>query len=188
MSDYTDMSPVCDVWMLHRNLVHAPRFALPPGYRIRRYREGDVAAWVRIQNAADTMFVATAATFAESMPGDPAYLAERVMFLVDPSGADIGTVAAWNDTGFDGSEMGHVHWVAIVPEAQGRGLAKPMLTAALDVMHTRGYDAAWLETNTARIPAINLYLRLGFVPHPRDDVEREAWRAIAPGLKFPVEV
>jgi GNAT superfamily N-acetyltransferase len=175
-----------DVWMVHRDLSHAPRFALPLGYRMRSYREGDVAAWVRIQNAADTMFVATAATFAESMPGDAIYLAERILFLVDPSGADIGTIAAWRDTGFDGSEMGHVHWVAMVPEAQGQGLAKPMLSAALDVMRARGDSAAWLETNTARLPAINLYLRLGFAPHPRDDVERRAWRAIAPRLKFPL--
>lgn len=178
--------PSVDVWMVQRDLAHAPRFALPEGYRIRPYREGDVPAWVRIQNAADTMFVATAATFAESMPGDSAYLAERVMFLVDPSGADIGTIAALNDTGFDGSEMGHVHWVAMEPEAQGRGLAKPMLSAALDVMRDRGDSAAWLETNTARLPAINLYLRLGFAPHPRDAVERRAWRAIAPRLKFPL--
>jgi GNAT superfamily N-acetyltransferase len=180
--------PHVDVWMVHRDLARAPRFALPPGYRIRRYREGDVAAWGRIQNAADTMFVATAKMFAESMPGDAAYLAERILFLVDPHGTDIGTIAAWNDTGFDGSEMGHVHWVAMVPEAQGRGLAKPMLSAALEVMRGRRDAAAWLETNTARIPALNLYLLFGFEPHPRDDAEREAWRAIAPRLRHRIEV
>jgi ribosomal protein S18 acetylase RimI-like enzyme len=185
--DHTEAAQV-DVWMVNRDLARAPRFALPAGYHMRPYGADDVTTWVRLQQAADTLFVATAATLAESMPGDTAYLAERIMFLVDPSGADIGTVAAWDDTGFDGSAMGHVHWVAIMPEAQGRGLAKPMLSAALDVMRARGYTAAWLETNTARIPALNLYLRLGFVPHPRDDAEREAWRAVAPRLKFRTEV
>ena len=118
-----------DVWMIHPDLTRAPTFTLPVSYRMRAYRAGDVETWVRIQQAGDPFFRATAQNFVESMPGDTAYLAARVLFLVDESGADIGTIAAWNDTEFDGREIGHTHWVAIVATAQGRGLAKPMLSA-----------------------------------------------------------
>ena len=108
--------PNVDVWMIHRDLANAPRYALPAGYRMRAYREGDVAAWVRIQQAAEKFSAPTAETFADSMAGDTDYLAARVMFLVDPAGVDIGTITAWNDAEFDGRDMGRIHWVAMVPE------------------------------------------------------------------------
>lgn len=185
--DYThgmEDVPYVDVWMVHRDLASAPRYALPAGYRMRGYCEGDVKTWVRIQQAAETFFVPTAQTFAESMAGDTDYLAARVLFLVDPAGEDIGTITAWNDAEFDGQDMGRIHWVAMVPAAQGKSLAKPMLSAALDALRSRGYNAAWLWTGTGRIAALNLYLHFGFQPHPRDEAEREAWRAVAPQLKY----
>jgi GNAT superfamily N-acetyltransferase len=180
--------PNVDVWMIHRDLRIAPRYALPAGYRMRGYRDGDVSTWVRIQQAAEKFVTPTADTFTGSMPGDEAYLTARVLFLVDPASEDIGTITAWNDAEFDGQEMGRIHWVAMAPEAQGKGLAKPMLSAALDALRSRGYNAAWLWTGTGRIAALNLYLHFGFVPHPRDDVEREAWRAVAPHLKYSMSV
>jgi ribosomal protein S18 acetylase RimI-like enzyme len=174
--------PDVDVWMVHHDLAHAPRVVLPAGYRLRCYRAGDVRTWVRIQRAAEPFLVPTAATFARALPGDTAHLAARVLFLVDGAGADIGTITAW-DGHSAGRAFGQIHWVAIVPAAQGRGLAKPLLSAACEVLRARGYRAAWLETNTRRLPALNLYLRFGFVPHVRDAIERDAWRAVAPHLK-----
>ena len=184
---YEAQLPNISIWMIHRDLPSAPRYALPAGYRMRFYHAGDLAAWVRIQQAADSFIVPTAEHFATSLPGDQAYLAQRVMFLVDPFDADIGTITAWNDGTFDSREMGHIHWVAIIPTAQGRGLAKPMLSAACELFRERGYTEAWLETGTGRIAALNLYLQFGFVPHPRDEAERDAWRAVAPRLKGPIQ-
>lgn len=179
--------PQIEVFMVHRDIARAPRYEIPAGYRMRFYREGDVATWVRVQQRAEKLFVPTAETFAQSIPGDDALLSTRVMFLVDPAGEDIGTITAWHSA-FDGTPMGHIHWVAVVPAAQGLGLSKAMLSAALAVMRRRGDTAAWLETNTARVPALNLYLHFGFVPHPRNDEERAAWRAVAPMLKMPIAV
>lgn len=181
-------TPIVPLFMVHRNLAQAPHFAMPAGYHMRFYREGDVATWVRIQAAAEKFSIPTADDFAKSMPGDHGHLAARVMFLVDPAGEDIGTITAWDDSGLDGTPMGHIHWVAIVPAAQGRGLGKPMMSAALEVMSRRGDTAAWLETHNVRIPALNLYLQSGFVPYPRSDVDREAWRTVAPALRCQIQV
>ncbi len=177
-----------DVFMIHRDLTEAPRFSLPPGYGMRCYAEGDIATWVRIQQAAEQFFVPTDKTFTDSMPGDTAHLAARVMFLVDPTGAEIGTITAWDAPAFVGPNTGQIHWVAIVPAAQGRGLAKPMLSAACDLPRARGYARAWLESNVSRIPALNLYLGFGFDPDPRDEAERAAWRHVAPALKTPIRI
>jgi GNAT superfamily N-acetyltransferase len=184
-----DSSPLTDVWMIHRDLSQAPDFPIPPGYTMRHYREGDAETWVRIQRAcADDLSFITAEHFHEDMPGDAAHLAERVLFLVDPSGQDIGTIVAWNDSKFDGRDIGRIHWVAIVAEAQGHGLSKPMMSAACNVLRTLNYTEAYLETHTSLIPALNLYLEFGFRPAPRSDGVRAAWQAVAPRLKFPINV
>jgi GNAT superfamily N-acetyltransferase len=73
--------------------------------------------------------------------------------------------------------------VAIVPEAQGRGLAKPMLSAACDVLREHGHREACLDTNTRRVPAISLYHHFGFAPQLSDDALRETWATIAPLLR-----
>jgi GNAT superfamily N-acetyltransferase len=177
-----------DVVMVHRDLSCAPRFAFPTGYAMRAYREGDVPTWVCIQQTGDPFYKATAEDFAKYMPGDDAYLAQRVLFLMNPAGEDIGSITAWSDSDFEGREIGHIHWVAIVAAEQGRGLGKPMISAACDVLRELGYSAAYLETNTERIPALNLYLRCGFRPHARNEAEREAWRAVAPRLKIPIDL
>jgi GNAT superfamily N-acetyltransferase len=178
--------PNLDVWMINRQLVGAPQLALPAGHAMRFYRPGDVDTWLRVQQAADPFIVPTADMFARSMPGDDAYLATRVMFLVDPSGADIGTISAWDNSDLLGHTIGQIHWVAIVPAAQGRGLAKPMLSAACQALRGHGHSAACLETNTRRVPALNLYLQFGFVPHIRSAAEEGAWRAVAPRLRLPL--
>lgn len=189
--------------MIHRNLALAPSIALPPGYRMRFYRDGDIDQWLRIQLAADPDYGATAEMFAHELPGDTAHLATRVMFLVDPTGSDIGTITAWNDSEIEGRDIGRIHWVAIAREAQGRGLAKPMLSAAIAVLRALGYGAAWLWTGTApiemwpqliRLPCsppiapINLYRSFGFEPYLRDAADRAAWRALAPHLKLPIVI
>jgi ribosomal protein S18 acetylase RimI-like enzyme len=182
------MPPNVDVIMVHRDLARVPQETPPDGYRMRPYAPGDVETWVRIQQAAEPYIVPTADDFARSMPGDTAALAARVRFLVDPFGADIGTITAWHGALEDGRAIGQIHWVAIVPEAQGRGLAKPMLGAACALLRQHDHTSAFLESNTRRLPALNLYLRAGFVPYPRDAAERDAWRAVAPLLRYPVEV
>jgi ribosomal protein S18 acetylase RimI-like enzyme len=174
--------PDVDVIMLHRDLRRAPSFALPQGYHMRPYRAGDLDTWLGIQ-ATDPFFVPTAETFAASMPGDDAYLGSRVMFLSDPAGVEVGTITAWSGAKLTGEEIGQVHWVALVPTVRGLGLGKPLLSAACAALRERGYRQAFLETNTRRVPALNLYLQFGFEPLLRDEGEQAAWRAIAPHLK-----
>jgi GNAT superfamily N-acetyltransferase len=185
-----DATPSIDVWMVHRDLARVPRYPMPGGYSMRFYREGDVAAWARVQQAAEKLMSPPPdeSTFLKEYGSDHAYLAERILFLVGPDGADIGTIGAWNDSVFENREIGRIHWVAIVPEAQGAGLAKPMLSAACDVLRAHGYSEAWLWTSTGRVPALNLYRQFGFTPYPRDEAERAAWRAVAPQLKYAIDI
>jgi GNAT superfamily N-acetyltransferase len=178
--------PDLDIAMIHHNLAQVPHIALPVGYSIRHYQAGDLPIWLAVQHAGDPYYVATAEVFHESMPGDESYLAERVLFIVDPSGREVGSAAAWSDAALHGREIGHVHWVAIIAEMQGKGLAKPMMSTVCAVMQQLGFAEAYLETNTRRLPAVNLYLQMGFVPYIRNATEHAGWQAIAPLLKYSI--
>lgn len=174
------------IWMLHPDIRSAPTYAFPAGYGMRFFEEGDIATWVQVQQRAEKYFTINEELFIKNYLTDSAKWAERIMFLVDPEGKAIGTITAWNDTKVNDRDMGQVHWVAIVPEAQGYGLAKPMLSAALDVMRSLNYTEAFLDTSSARVPAVNLYLHFGFKAFPREEVDKDAWRKLAPQLKYPI--
>jgi GNAT superfamily N-acetyltransferase len=99
--------------------------------------------------------------------------------LIAPNQEVIGTGAAWFDDDFGGARIGRVHWVAILPEYQGRGLSKPLLSAICRRLRELGHGRAYLATASARSRAIQLYLRFGFVPLTRNEAERAIWDQIA---------
>ena len=183
MPDFAQL-PNVDIWMIHSDLQNTPKTPLPAGYRMRFFEEGDVEKWVELQQASDPFFTATAETFAKTLPGDTDYLSKRVMFLVDSVGRDVGTITAWEDNELTGNMIGQVHWVAIINDKQGKGLAKPLLAAVCQLLIELGYKEACLMTNTRRIPAVNLYRKFGFEPVLQNEIEKEAWVKIASELKY----
>ncbi len=144
--------------MTRRNLDGIPQYPLPPGYAVRWWRAGDRETWVRIHAAAEKLVPATAAVSDEQFGGNEMELARRQAFLLDSTGREIGTATAW----FDG-EVGRVHWVAIVPEFQGRGLSKPLMTIVCNRLAELGHTQAYLTTDSRREAAVALYRSFGFL-------------------------
>ena len=164
--------------MIRENLESIPGFPLPEPYRLRWYRPGDQVNWVQIHEQADLYNVVTSETFAEQFGGDEQALGNRQLYLCDGDGRAIGTATAWYDDNVEGQQYGRIHWVAIVPERQGKGLAKPLMTAALRRLRELGHDRVILTTHPPRLPAIHLYLTFGFVPVMETDRERGIWEEI----------
>ncbi|MCI0396864.1 MAG: GNAT family N-acetyltransferase [Chloroflexi bacterium] len=177
-----------NVSMVRETLEGLPRYPVPPGYTIRRYRPGDAEQWYRIHLLAEKHFHVTPELFRREFGTDETLLAERQYYLLDPEGTPIGTTTAWFRDRPDGQADGLVHWVAIAPEWQGRGLAKPLLSAVLWRLHELGHRRACLDTFTLRVPAVNLYLHFGFAPDVRDDASLAAWRTLQPHLNYPVNL
>ena len=183
--------PHASVTMVRGDLEGLPRHAVPDGYAIRPYARGDELAWVRIQSAADAYNVIVADLFRAQFGDDTAELGRRLFMLEAPtaaavgSGTAIGTAAAWFGGARRDPEVGRVHWVAIHPAHQGRGLAKPLLSRVCLALRDLGHERAFLTTSTARVPAIALYLRFGFVPEIGGPADAAAWQGLqrsTPGL------
>ena len=178
-------TPHASVTMVRVDLAGLPRHALPEGFAIRPYAPGDELAWVRIQSAADAYNVIVASLFRAQFGDDTLELARRLFMLEDAAGRAIGTAAAWFGGARRGPEAGRVHWVAIHPAHQGRGLAKPLMSRVCLALRDLGHESAFLTTSTARVPAIALYLSFGFVPEIAGPQDAAAWAALqrsAPGL------
>ena len=174
-----------DVRMTRENLDGIPDCALPTGYSIRWYRQGDEDIWLRIQLLADEYTKVTPGLFVEEFGTDAKLLSERQCFLYDSVDNAIGTASAWfGDHGK--KSLGRIHWVAIVPAHQGKGLAKPLLASVCNRLRSLGHSKTYLTTQTCRIPAINLYARFGFAPVIESDRDREIWRELEGHVKCPL--
>lgn len=144
-----------------------PRYALPDGYHFSAYRPDLDEAWASLQYAVgqtDTLQEARE-IFADEFARYPDMLRQRMLFVLKENGELVGSCAIWLGYHF-GRELQRVHWVAVAPAQQGRGIAKAMLTHLLDgyqQLHPNGY--LYLTTQTWSYPAIGLYLQFGFRPY-----------------------
>jgi GNAT superfamily N-acetyltransferase len=181
--DPGDDPPKRPVSMVRDHLEDIPRFDLPKGFSLRGFRQGDQTLWRDIHVAADRSNKITLELFIAQFGGDAALLADRQYYLLAAEGSAIGTATAWFDPDRGGLPYGRIHWVAILPEWQGRGLAKPLMSFVCLRMRELGHERAYLTTSTARIPALNLYRLFGFRPEIRSAEDAAAWRSILPFLK-----
>ena len=176
-----------DIRMIREHLDEIPDYAIPAGYSTRWYQPGDEKSWYKIHLLADVYTKVTPDLYEKEFGNDTKMLAERQCFLVDRKGVLIGTATAWLDD-HSIQSPGRIHWVAIVPVEQGKGLAKPLLTAVCNKLKDLGHSRAYLTTQTIRIAAINLYLKFGFVPAVNSERDKQIWRRLQTYLKYTVQV
>jgi GNAT superfamily N-acetyltransferase len=175
------------VSMVREHLRGIPQHDLPAGFSTRWYRRGDEALWRRIESSADRLNEITPELFGSEFGADPEVLAARMCFLLAPGGEAIGTATAWYDSNHRGRPYGRVHWVAVLPEWQGRGLSKPLMTIVCNRLAHLDHTCAYLVTSTLRPRAIRLYLGFGFLPEISSASEEKAWRLAEPtlGVRLP---
>jgi len=174
-----DKSKIVNVTMIRENLDHIPRFPLRRPYKYRWYRPGDAQHWYRIWSTADAgRGVATPETFARDFGSDDDALAKRQVYVCDATGNPVATATAWFRNDYYGHDYGLVHWVAVAPEAQGRGLSKPLVATVLKRMVKLGHERAMLVTQPYRTRAIKVYLDLGFLPDLKPDDAPHLWREV----------
>lgn len=186
--------------MCRPHLREIPGHPLPEGYALRSFDPADSATWKRrwaeVETAAGEFSTPDRALerFDREFGGREEELAGRCLFLLrtgsepaGPAGSGeevIGTAMGWYDVAAPENPAGRIHWVGIRPAWQGRGLSKPLVSAALRVLAPR-HDRAYLTTQTTSYVAVRLYLGLGFAPCIVREEERRGWSILADLLGEP---
>lgn len=174
-----NINPMTEVAMILPEGTPIPNLALPAGYSVRKYKSADDrATWARIVRSAEKHHAVIDENLHRAQFGeDEKIISQRQLFLVAPDGTDIGTATAWFDVNYNGQEWGRFHWLSIVPEYQGRGLAKPFVAITLKLLRKLGHQRIRLTTELVRTNAINIYLKFGFVPDMSYPNAKPAWEA-----------
>jgi len=170
-----DVASGVGVSMVRENLDDIPKYDLPAPYTIRCYQSGDDQNWLRIEKEAEKHSNIMDDLFEDQFGKFPGLLKDRQFFICDGNGKEIGTATAWYDNNHNGKVYGLVHWVAIIPSKQGKGLGKPLMMTVCNRLKELDYERAYLNTSTVRVPAISLYLKFGFMPKIENDRDKRVW-------------
>lgn len=150
----------------------APPAPLPEGCSFRLFAPGMEEDWSRIQYKAGAFpdLQAVAGRFQREFGGRPELLPDRMLFVCDSGGVPVGTATLWPGDDL-GRPMERIHWVAVEPACQGRGLCKALLARLLETCPDASF---YLTTQTISYRAIHIYRQFGFVPYlgPKPDYLR----------------
>ena len=156
-----------------------PDKAAPEGFFIRNWQPGDEESWVEICKYGLLGPDATVNEWNRAILGQGHLDPKTDTFFVCRSsdGAPVATITGYVRT--DG--VGDIHMVACREDARGHGIGEFMLSRAMQKLRAElpgdGHRVE-LTTDDWRIPAICVYLRLGFLPVLWSDDAEARWTAI----------
>lgn len=151
------------VVMVKNDLLNIPQFSLPTGFTCKWYSPGDETLWLNIHKKADNYNRITQDIFINQFRNNIRELSQRQCYVFDSEGTVAGTGTAWFNN-YHNKPFGRIHWIAIVPEMQGKKLGKSLMTIVCNRLLELGHDNAYLSTSSLRLPAINLYLTVRLCP------------------------
>jgi GNAT superfamily N-acetyltransferase len=170
--------------MIRPHMDDIPLVPFPEGYSIRPMRLGEGALWTDIERDTEAYFPIGDRLFENEFGRDPQATQWRCFFVVNEKGVAVGTVSAWYNRTLKGQDYGQIHWVAVRPAYQGKGLGKAALSYALNQM-AQWHERCFLDTQSKRLPAISLYLDFGFLPDMDEPGATEGWREVKEQLTHP---
>lgn len=160
--------------MRNPDITKLPSFVLPEGMSLHTHREGDETSWEDIiESSFGKRF-----DFAllDRLGG---YKPEYVLY-VEKDGKNIATATAVENPTYPGE--GWFRMVGTHADARGIGAGRLVCLAALHALKFRGYKSVVLSTDDYRLPALKLYLSLGFEPVYSHESHDERWKKVFEAL------
>jgi predicted dehydrogenase/RimJ/RimL family protein N-acetyltransferase len=166
------------VWP-ERLLSSPPAPKLPPGCELRQYRSDDKDRYLALMHRAGftdwdgAMLERVVPTI---LPGG--------FFVVEhtATGRLVATAMATHCPTPRYPFGGQLGWVAGDPDYARKGLGLAVCSAVLDRFARAGYQRIYLLTDDWRLPAIKVYLKLGFEPVRSAPGMEERWRKVLAAL------
>jgi len=169
------------VWPEHR-LDQPPSVPPPMGYHLRPFRRGDeprfyavmaLAGWPGWDDARLQPWMA------RIPPGS------WFMAVHTASEQIVATAMGLHDHSEQHPFGGELGWVAADPAHAGKGLGATVCAAVTARLLAAGYRNVHLYTEDWRLPAIKLYLKLGYVPYLYTPTMATRWQELCTRLSWP---
>jgi GNAT superfamily N-acetyltransferase len=144
--------------------VHVPEAGLPEGYGFVFFRAGDEKHWAEIEASVLEFKNAQEAEkyFGEGYLPHIAELEKRCVFIENDKGEKVATSMAWWDY-IGAKRYPWLHWVAVKPDEQGKGLGKAIVSKATRLLlEIEGDNDFYLKTQTWSHRAVRIYEKLGW--------------------------
>ena len=102
-------------------------------------------------------------------------------FVVEhkPTGRVVATAQAQHKPKDDHPEGGEMAWVAADPDHRGQRLGHAVVAAATRRLLDAGYRRVYLLTDDHRLPALSVYLKMGWQPRLTDQTMRDRWEQVS---------
>jgi mycothiol synthase len=142
---------------------------------LRSFQAGDEPAWAALLQANGELGVWDVARVERELAGD---LIQAAQFFVIAAGQLVATTGVYARLRLDGPAY-EIGWVAVAPAWRGRGLGRQVVAAAVGAALALPSRPVYLLTDDHRLPALKLYLRLGFRPDMSHPSYRGRWRRLA---------
>ena len=140
------------------------KYMLPEGYDFVSFKSGDEKEWAEIETSVGEFDKEVdALTYFQSdylpFKGE---IERRCFFVVDKHHRKIATCTIWwCYTGYRRDPW--LHWVAVMPEYQGLGIGKALLSECMrKLLDIEGDRDTFLHTQTWSYKALNIYRKMGF--------------------------
>ncbi|NLG24613.1 MAG: GNAT family N-acetyltransferase [Clostridiales bacterium] len=153
------------VLMVNHDPAHYPRYDLPAGYTFSADFSDFRADWTAVAlssgllgNREDALRI-----FDAEFAPRPDLWPARFAFVVDGNGTPAGIAALWDDLRTFGRPLRKFHWVGVDAAHERRGIGRALLTRIMDL--NGGQGPLFLESQTTRYDALNLYAKFGFRPY-----------------------
>lgn len=152
------------------DLTNLPPIELHNGLTLHTHRDGDEESWENIiESAFGTHFDFG---LLDRLGG---YKPEYVIYA-EREGKNIATATAVENPKYPGE--GWFRMIGAHADARGLGAGRLVCLAALHSLRERGYRSVVLSTDDFRIPAISLYLSLGFEPVYSHESHKARWEKV----------
>ena len=154
-----------------------PRYSLPEGYHFAKFTAEDEEKWVQLQTLVthvesprqgrqifrQEFLQAEEDIPCEACPGYGETLRRTV--LIKHGEELVGAATLWTGDTF-GEVWQRVHWVAVHPAHQGKGLVKCLIAEMLALYERMNCNTPiYLTTQTKTYRAVRVYAQMGFVPY-----------------------
>lgn len=161
--------------MRKSDMDNIPSLNLPEGFSVHSHIPGKEKEWEELVKKAFGMEFSFKSLLSEAKDYVGGYSPEHVWYI-SKDGKDIATATGMEKDIFPGE--GWFRMVGTDPEARGYGAGKMVCIAVLESLAKRGYKSTVLSTDDERIPAISLYLSLGFEPVYLHEKDEERWEKV----------